>query len=141
LSEAAQGELPRHEIFSKPLKVEPEYETWDTPENYRRYPGGSDLPKTLKVWRVQQTRGRDDHMISPYGAVARPFEATDKLEPLVLGYNTGKMSGAVAVGRDANFLQWGFSAPPSKMTPAGRNLFVNCVCYIAKFKGSTGKRN
>ncbi len=97
------------------------------------------MPNTLKVWRVQQTRDRKDQMIPPYGAVARPFEATGKAEPLVLGYNTGKMSGAVAVGRDRNFLQWGFSAPPSKMTPAGRSLFVNCVCYIAKFKGSAAR--
>jgi hypothetical protein len=139
LSEAAQGELPRHEVFSKPLKVQPAYETWETPENYRRYPGGAALPKTLKVWRVQQIRGAKDRMVRPYGAVARPFEAADGVEPLVAGYNTGKMSGAVAVGRDANFLQWGFSAPPSKMTPAGRSLFVNCVCYIAKFKGSGAK--
>lgn len=128
-------------VFSKPLKVEPEYETWDTPKNYRRYPGGSNLPGTLKVWRVQQTRGRKDRMISPYGAVARPFESSDKAEPLVRGYNTGKMSGAVAVGRDRNFLQWGFSAPPSKMTPAGRNLFINCVCYIAEFKAGGKRKN
>jgi hypothetical protein len=126
-------------VFSKPLKVEPAYETWPTPDSYRHYPKGSDLPKTLRVWRVQQTRRSDDKFIAPYGAVAQPFDATDKVEPLVPGYNTGKMSGAVAVGRDHNFLQWGFSAPPSKMTPAGRNLFINCVCYIAKFKGGGAK--
>ncbi len=121
-------------MFAKPLRVEPEYETWATPDNYRRFPKGSDLPKTLTVWRVQQIGRRGDRLTRPFGAVAGPFEATANAEPLVLGYNTGKMSGAVAVGRDWNFLQWGFSAPPSKMTPAGRNLFVNCVCYIAKFK-------
>jgi hypothetical protein len=138
-SEAAQGELPRHEVFSKPLRVEPQYETWPTPDNYRFFAKGTVLPKTLKVWRVQQTRRPEDRMIAPYGAVARPFDATPEAEPLVLGYNTGKMSGAVAVGRDHNFLQWGFSAPPSKMTPAGRNLFINCVCYIAKFKSGGAK--
>ena len=75
----------------------------------------------------------------PCGAVARPFEATDKAESLVLGHNAGKMSGAVAIGRDRNFLQWGYSAPPSKLTPAGRNLFITCVGYIAKFKSAGAK--
>ncbi len=139
MSEAAQGELPQHQIFSKPFKVEPAWETWDTPENYRHYPGGADLPKKLKVWRVQQTRAPKDHMIAPYGAVSKPFEKTDTAEPLVAGFNLGKMSGALGVARDRNFLQWGFSAPPSKMTSAGRNLFINCVCYIAKFNGNTAK--
>lgn len=41
----------------------------------------------------------------------------------------------MAVGRHANVLQWGFSAPPSKMTNAGHAFFLNCVCYIAKFDG------
>lgn len=51
------------------------------------------------------------------------------------GYNRGKENGAVGVGRHANVLQWGFSAPPSRMTDAGRDFFVNCICYIARFDG------
>jgi hypothetical protein len=141
LSDAAQGELPRHEVFSKPLKVEPVFETWETPASYRRYPGGERLPKTLKVWRVQQLGGRGVKFSHPYGAVAQPWETVSwpGTERLVTGYNMSKMNGAVAVGRDGNFLQWGFSAPPSKMTAAGRNLFVNCICYIAKFEGAASK--
>ncbi len=137
MSEAAQGELPKHEVFSKPFKVEPVYEEWETPDHYRRYPGGNSLPDMMKVWRVQQTKDKKTRMVAPYGAVSKPWttgEAPDA-EMLVAGYNTGKMNGAVAVGRHGNFLQWGFSAPPSKMTPAGRNLFLNCICYIAKFNG------
>ncbi len=110
---------------------------WDTPENYRRYPGGKELPAKLKVWRIQQIAGPKDIFVRPYGAVAPPWkpeEATDA-EMLVAGYNTGKMNGAVAVGRHGNFLQWGFSAPPSQMTEAGRNLFLNCIVYITKFDG------
>ncbi len=41
----------------------------------------------------------------------------------------------MGIGRQGNFLQWGFSAPPSKMTEAGRALFINCICYIRKFEG------
>ncbi len=138
MSEAAQGELPKHEIFSAPFKVEPAYEMWETPNNYRRYPGGSSLPDKLKVWRVQQQAAdRKSRMVSPYGAVAKPWNPSEapNSEMLVAGYNLGKMDGAVAVGRERNFLQWGFSAPPSKMTEAGRALFLNAICYIAKFPG------
>ncbi len=135
MSDAAQGELPKHEVFSKPFRVEPVYEMWDTPSNYRRYPGGKDLPNQVKVWRVQQNGTKQEKNARPYGAVARPWKSGDPpgTEVLVAGYNVGKMDGAVAVGRDGNFLQWGFSAPPAKMTEAGRNFFLNCVCYIARF--------
>lgn len=113
---------------------------WETPESYRRYPGGDTLPRELKVWRVQQLKDARTRFVRPYGAVAKPWKPSEApgTEMLVTGYNTGKMNGAVAVGRDGNFLQWGFSAPPSKMTEAGRNLFLNCICYIARFDG---KRN
>jgi len=76
-------------------------------------------------------------MVPPYGAVARPLEPKDApdAEVLAAGYNVGKMNGAVAVGRDGNFLQWGFSAPPSQMTEAGRTFFLNCICYIVRFEG------
>ncbi len=89
------------------------------------------------MWRVQQLSDSKTKMTKPYGAVASPWKPSDApdTEILVAGYNVGKMSGAVAVGRDHNFLQWGFSAPPSKMTEAGRAFFLNCVCYIARFQG------
>jgi hypothetical protein len=118
--------------------VEPVYELWETPSNYRRYPGGDRLPDKLKVWRVQRlTRDEKTRMVAPYGAVAKPWKPSEApdTEILVAGYNLGKMDGAVAVGRERNFLQWGYSAPPSKMTEAGRAFFLNSVCYIAKFPG------
>ena len=52
-----------------------------------------------------------------------------------VGYNVGKENGSIAVGRHGNFLQWGFSASPSDMTAAGRNLFLNCIHYMAKLEG------
>jgi len=54
---------------------------------------------------------------------------------LALGVNTGKEYGAVGVGRHGNILLWGYSAPPSKMTDAGRKLFLNCIYYIHRFDG------
>ncbi len=91
----------------------------------------------MKVWRVQKTTDKPGGVTRPYGAVSRSWGFNDSpdAEILVAGYNTGKESGAVAVGRHGNFLQWGFSAPPSKMTDAGRKFFLNCICYISKFNG------
>lgn len=124
-------------MFEKPYKVEPVYEWWETPLNYRSYPGGKELPDELKVWRVQKTTEKPGETTRPYGAVSRDWKSDKKLdaEALAVGYNNGKMSGAVAVGRQRNFLQWGFSAPPSNMTDAGRKFFLNCICYIARFEG------
>ncbi len=89
----------------------------------------------MKVWRVQ------DHSKVygkiPNSVVARAYGFTDSpdAEVLAKGFNTGKEYGAVGVGRHGNFLQWGYSLPPSKMTEAGRKFFLNCVCYIHKFDG------
>ncbi len=97
------------------------------------------MPEQLKVWRVQRLQEKPGKMAPPYGVVAKPWKTGEarNAEVLAAGYNTGKMDGAVAVGRDGNFLQWGFSAPPSKMTAAGRAFFLNSICYIAKFDGRT----
>ncbi|MBL7187699.1 MAG: hypothetical protein ISS70_15360 [Phycisphaerae bacterium] len=131
MGDAAHGESLDHEVYSKPLKVEPQFESIKTPDNYRRYPGGDKLPDTMKVWCVQNTGKRFG------GVVARSYGFTDSpdAEIIALGVNVGKEYGAVGVGRHGNILQWGYSAPPSKMTDAGRKLFVNCIHYIRRFDG------
>jgi hypothetical protein len=85
----------------------------------------------MKVWRVQDT----DKRIG--GVIAGPYGFTDSpdAEVLVVGVNTGKQYGAVGVGRHGSILMWGYSAPPSKMTDAGRKLFLNCIHYIHGFDG------
>jgi hypothetical protein len=131
MSDAAQGEPRQHEVFSTPFKVEPKYESWETPDNYRSSPGGEQLGDTIKVWRVQNS-GKS------YGSVVSTvfgFEDSPDAEILTPGYNRGKEYGAVGVGRHGNFLGWGFSMPPSRMTEAGKNFFLNCICYIRKFDG------
>jgi hypothetical protein len=131
MSDAAQGEPPHKAVFSTPFKVQPSYELWDTPPSYRGYPGGKDLPAKTKVWRVQDSGMTYGSVVSfSYG-----FEDSPDAEILTPGFNTGKESGAIGVGRQGNFLQWGFSAPPSKMTEAGRCFFLNCICYIRQFEG------
>lgn len=133
MSDAAHGELLKHPVYSHPNNVEPVFEMWDTPADYREYPGGENLPNKLQVWRVQNS-GRE------YGSVVgRSFGFTDSpdAEIIARGYNNGKEYGAVGVGRHGNFLQWGYSSSPSQMTEAGRRLFVNCIYYISQFDGRT----
>jgi hypothetical protein len=132
MKDAAHAESLEHEIFQKPFKVEPEFEQWDTPSNYHRRNLTEDkLPDKMKVWRVQNIGQRSGSV------VARAYGFTDSpdAEALVKGFNTGKEYGAVGVGRHGNFLQWGYSASPSKMTEAGKKLFLNCICYIHRFDG------
>jgi hypothetical protein len=105
---------------------------WPTPDNYRANSlDGKALPPKLKVWRVQNS-GQDFGSVVSCGY---GYSDSPDAEVLAPGYNLGKQYGDVGIGRHASFLQWGFSAPPSKMTEAGRALFLNCICYIRKFDG------
>lgn len=131
MSDAAQGELPTHEVFATPFKVEPKYEDWPTPAVYREHPAGKNLPATLKVWRVQNT-GKDFGSVVSRGA---GFSDSPDAEILTEGYNIGKGPHDAAVSRQGNFLQWGFNGSPKQMTEAGRRFFINCVVYIRKFDG------
>jgi hypothetical protein len=131
MSDAAQFEPLNHEVFQKPFPVQPAFQMWPTPENYRRSPAGKELPPKIKVWRVQNS-GKDYGSVVSIGA---GYNDSPDAEVLAQGYNTGKQFGDVGVGRHASFLQWGYSSPPSQMTAAGRALFLNCICYIRKFDG------
>ncbi len=135
MGDAAHAGSLEHEVFNRPFKVQPEYESWDTPDNYRRFPGGKELPEKIKVWRIQKIENR----IRPLSTVSRSWGYNDSpdAEALVAGFNDGKEYGAVGVGRHGNILQWGYAGLPSQMTPAGRNFFLNCICYISKFDGKS----
>jgi hypothetical protein len=124
--------VPTHEIFQKPFKVAFQWEEQPVPENYRHWPGGEQLGKTLKVWKVQTKKFPevDPGLVSdPYG-----FNDSPDAEAIASGLN-GKAPNSVALGRHGNFFLWGFSAQPSDMTPEARKCFVNSVCYIRKFDG------
>jgi len=89
----------------------------------------------MKIFNVQDTNN-DVGKAGAVSAVINPEDAYDA-EALLLGFAPGKSYLATGIGRHGNFLQWGWSAPPSKMTPAGKNLFINSICYIQKFNGVT----
>jgi hypothetical protein len=131
MADAAHGEPPKHEVYSKPFKVKPKYSFAETPSNYHEYPDGDKLPDKMKIWLVQDTG-------EPFGSVvARSYGFTDSpdAEIIALGFNMGKEYGAIGIGRHGNYLQWGYWGAPSQMTEAGKKLFVNCICYINKFDG------
>jgi hypothetical protein len=124
--------VPTHEIFQKPLKVNLRWEERPTPENYRHWPGGEKLGKTIKVWKVQTRKfpALDPGLVSdPYG-----FDDSPDAEAIASGLNS-KGPNSVALARHGNFFLWGFAAQPSDMTPEARKCFVNSVCYIKKFDG------
>jgi hypothetical protein len=128
----AHGVVPTHEIFHKPNKVEISYEEMPTPDEYRHWPGGEALGKTMKVWRVQTKKFPE---IDP-GLVSDPYGFADSPDAEVISSGkNGKSPDSVALGRHGNFFLWGFSAQPSDMTPAGRLCFLNAVHYIKKFDG------
>jgi hypothetical protein len=118
-------------VFNKPFKVTPKIEDWDTPDNYkgRKLPNEAQVGDKIKVWRVQTTEsGWGSAVTRQYG-----FDDSPDAEIIAAGFNREKVHGAVAIGRHGNILQWGFRGSPSEMSPAGRNLYVNCIVYMAGF--------
>ena len=83
----------------------------------------------MPVWRIEN----GNHM----GSVSYRswFKPELDAEVLATGYNVGKRYDDISVGRHANWLYWGYTAPPADMTPSGQHLFLNAICYISKFDG------
>jgi hypothetical protein len=122
--------VPSHAIFNEPLKVNLTIEERPTPQNYFQLPGDKKIEKTIKVWPVQTKKFPE---IDP-GLVSNPHGFADSPDAEVIssGLNS-KGPESVALARHANFFLWGFSASPQEMTPEGRQVFINAVCYIKKF--------
>ena len=121
----------QHPIFQTPFSVDPTFVETPTPENYRNYPEGVKLPKTLKTWKVQH---REFPTID-VGVVSSPsgFDEPDS-EVISSGLNS-KGPNSVALARHGNFFMWGFHAQPADLTDEARKVFVNAVSYIHRFDG------
>lgn len=130
MSDAAHVGSSHLEVYKTPFKIAPTLISWPISDSYLKYEGGEDLPEKMDVWLVQETGDPAGGVISS----KRGFEGNENAEIIALGYNTGKYYGAVGIGREDNFLQWGYHGPPSAMTDAGQKLFLNCIHYITKFK-------
>jgi hypothetical protein len=85
----------------------------------------------MKVCRIQDT----NNQVGKAGAVAPGVyaEYPGEAETIMLGFAPGKAYDSVGIGRQGSYMLWGWSAEPSKMTAAGRKLFLNCICYIHKY--------
>lgn len=85
----------------------------------------------MKVFQIQDTHIK----MGQAGAVAPGVTAEypGEAETITLGFAPGKAYDSVGIGRHGNFMLWGWSASPSKMTEAGQKLFLNCLCYIQQY--------
>ncbi len=132
LENHAHGTRAGHPIFREPFPIDLPLEDLATPQAYRAGEGGPPLGPTLRGWRVQTPKVHDADL----GVVSNgdEFEEAPDAEAISSGINF-KGPRMVALGRQASFFLWGFSAPPSEMTPEGRKCFLNAVCYIRQFDG------
>lgn len=62
------------------------------------------------------------------------FEDSPDCERIAGGVNS-KGPMAVAIGRQANLLQWGFYGAPDRMTVPAKRAFLNAIVWMKRFAG------
>jgi len=62
------------------------------------------------------------------------FEDSPDCERIAGGVNS-KGPAAVAIGREANLLQWGFYGAPDRMTVPAKRAFLNVIVWMRQFHG------
>lgn len=123
-----------HPIFQGPLEVEIELEEVDTPEGYRKYPGGDELGAKIATWKVHEGQFPDIDVglvSDPYG-----FEDSPDAEWISSGVNS-KGPSSMALGRQGNLFLWGFYGDPTRLTESGKRVFLNTIVYMKQFDGYT----
>ncbi len=122
-----------HPLFRTPLAVDLPLVERPMPEGYCDWLDGVPLAATLPLWSVQEGRPGVDldygEVVDPYG-----FEDSPDCEWICGGVNS-KGPAALAIGRQANRLFWGFSGDPSQMTPSARQVFLNAIVWIDGYAG------
>lgn len=86
-----------------------------------------------KTWIVQTGKeGKEND----YGLVSdgHGFEDSPDTERISGGVNS-KGPRAVAIGRQANLMQWGFYCAPDRMTESARRVFLNAIVWMRQFDG------
>ncbi len=63
------------------------------------------------------------------------FEDSPDCERIAGGVNS-KGPMAVAIGREANLLQWGFYGAPDRMTVPAKRAFLNAIVWMKQFRGA-----
>lgn len=96
---------------------------------------GDKLPLMTSMWKVQT----QDYLNTPkakVGMVTREWGYTDSPDAEVIsGGECAKSYDAIAIGRHANFLNWGFGASPAYLTEEAKPVLLNAMIYISKFAG------
>ena len=112
-----------HPIFQGPLQPKIELVASDWGQEY----------DDRGVWVVQT--GKPGKTVD-YGVVSdgHGFEDSPDCERISGGVNS-KGPYAVAIGRQANMLQWGFYAAPDRMTESAQQVFLNTLVYMQQFDG------
>lgn len=112
-----------HPIFQGPLQPKIELVASDWGQEY----------DDRGVWVVQT--GEPGKTVD-YGVVSdgHGFEDSPDCERISGGVNS-KGPYAVAIGRQANMLQWGFYAAPDRMTESAQQVFLNTLVYMQQFDG------
>ena len=112
-----------HAIFHSPLKADItlDGEPWEEAGDGQH------------TWIVQTGKeGKEND----YGVVSdgHGFEDSPDCERISGGVNS-KGPHALAIGRQANMLQWGFYCAPDRMTQSARKVFLNALVYMRQFDG------
>ncbi|MBQ9397045.1 MAG: hypothetical protein IJU08_00950 [Bacteroidales bacterium] len=137
LEDYALGWNATHPIFQGPVKVNIETTMEPTPAGALEYAKlvGETLPAQTEMFLMQNV----NYVNNPsyrIGMVSRPGGYLDSPETEVIsGGKCAKSIDAVAIGRHANWLTWGFSASPTYMTETAKALFVNAIVYMKQFAG------
>lgn len=133
----AHSLVKNHPIFKGPFKTSITMFDAPTPEDAFHYTYFYDKPleATTPRWKVQ-TIGYMTDKKARVGMVSRPWGYVESSETEYISSGVcAKTIDAVAIGRHANFLHWGFAASPKYMTDEAKEVFANAVVYISKFNG------
>src|SRR5262245_16043853 len=120
----AHGVRLDHPIFKGPLAGNVVLDV-DHP-----YADAHDGQGTWLVHEGEFGKGCDVGMVSD----GHGFEDSPDCERISGGVNS-KGPAAVAIGRQANMLQWGFYGAPDRMTEASKRAFLNAIVWMKQFDG------
>lgn len=111
-------------IFQQPLAAEVEL------DDEHPYEAAKGDQRTWLVHSGEFKQGCDVGMVSD----GHGFEDSPDCERICGGINS-KGPMALAIGRQANLLQWGFYGAPDRMTESAKRVFLNAIVYMRRFEG------
>jgi hypothetical protein len=118
-----------------PIDVDLKFVKQPTPDNFKGYYSGINIPKEIDVWWVQtESSGDRKGYWTGQILVGLGFDDSPDCE-FISGSNSLKDISGMSLGRNGNMFHWGFSASPAFMTEQAKKVFVNTIHYMAKFNG------